>query len=95
MGANSMSASVACSLSLTMPRWHSVIAIAVSAPAGFAFDRAGRFTHIIDPRTGATPARWARVTVTAPTAAEADALSTGFALMQEIPALAGVTVERS
>ncbi|HET9068960.1 MAG TPA: FAD:protein FMN transferase [Amaricoccus sp.] len=70
-------------------------AIAVSAPAGFAFDPAGRFTHIIDPRTGATPARWARVSVTAPTAAEADALSTGFALMQEIPALAGVTVERS
>jgi len=70
-------------------------AIAVSAPAGFAFDPAGRFTHIIDPRTGATPARWARVSVTAPTAAEADALSTGFALMPEIPALAGVTVERS
>ncbi|HET9067554.1 MAG TPA: FAD:protein FMN transferase [Amaricoccus sp.] len=70
-------------------------AIAVSAPQGFAFDPARRFTHIIDPRTGATPARWSRVTVTAPTAAEADALSTAFALMQEIPALPGVTVDRT
>lgn len=69
-------------------------AIATSAPQAFAFDPARRFTHIVDPRSGATPARYARVTVTAPTAAEADALSTGLALMDEVPALAGVTVER-
>lgn len=69
-------------------------AIATSAPRGFAFDAGGRFTHIIDPRTGATPARFARITVTAPTAAEADALSTGFALTEDAPAPAGVTVER-
>ena len=70
-------------------------AIATSAPQGFAFDPEGRFTHIIDPRTGATPARYARVTVTAPTAAEADALSTGFSLMNAaaIPELPGVAVD--
>ena len=68
-------------------------AVATSAPAGFAFDPAGRFTHIIDPRTGATPRRYARVTVTAPTAAEADALSTGFALMTDVPPLPGVTAD--
>lgn len=56
-------------------------AVATTAPRGFAFDPAGRFTHLIDPRTGATPQRYARITVTAPTAAAADALSTGFALM--------------
>ncbi|HET9069968.1 MAG TPA: FAD:protein FMN transferase [Amaricoccus sp.] len=69
-------------------------AIATSAPQGFAFDPARRFTHLIDPRTGATPARYARVTVTAPTAAEADALSTGLALIDDLPALPGVEVER-
>lgn len=70
-------------------------AIATSAPQGFAFDPARRFTHIIDPRTGATPARWSRVTVTAPTAAEADALSTACALLEDLPALPGVTVDRA
>jgi thiamine biosynthesis lipoprotein len=70
-------------------------AVATTAPRGFAFDPAGRFTHLIDPRTGATPQRYARVTVTAPTAAAADALSTGFALMDRaaIPALPDVTVD--
>lgn len=68
-------------------------AIATSSPRGFAFDPAGRYTHIIDPRTGATPSRHARITVTAPTAAAADALSTGAALMDRAPDLPGVTVE--
>jgi len=68
-------------------------AVATSAPLGFAFDPGRRFTHIIDPRTGATPRRYARVTVTAPTAAEADALSTGFALMTDVPPLPGVTAD--
>ncbi|MBP7242846.1 FAD:protein FMN transferase [Amaricoccus sp.] len=69
-------------------------AIATSAPLGFAFDPARRFTHIIDPRSGATPARYARVTVIAPTAAEADALSTGLAIADDVPAAPGVSVER-
>ncbi|MFO1210691.1 MAG: FAD:protein FMN transferase [Amaricoccus sp.] len=69
-------------------------AVATSAPRGFAFDPAGRFTHIIDPRTGATPARFSRVTVTAPTAAAADALSTAFALTDDLPAIPDVTLDR-
>jgi FAD:protein FMN transferase len=69
-------------------------AVATSAPLGFAFDPAARFTHIIDPRTGATPRRHARVTVVAPTATEADALSTGLSLLprEAMPALPGVEV---
>lgn len=70
-------------------------AIATSAPGGFAFDAAGRFTHIIDPRAGTTPAAFARVTVTAPRAAMADALSTGLALAGDLPAISGVTVTRA
>jgi thiamine biosynthesis lipoprotein len=70
-------------------------AVATSAPAGFAFDTAGRFTHLIDPRTGATPALFARVTVTAPTAAEADALSTALALVDDLPATPGADVYRA
>ena len=70
-------------------------AVATSAPAGFAFDPAGRFTHLIDPRTGATPARFARVTVTAPTAAEADALSTALALVDDLPVTPGADVYRA
>jgi thiamine biosynthesis lipoprotein len=70
-------------------------AVATTAPRGFAFDAAGRFTHLIDPRTGATPRRYSRITVTAPTAAAADALSTGFALMDRtsIPPLPEVTLD--
>jgi thiamine biosynthesis lipoprotein len=56
-------------------------AAATSSPDGFHFDGAGRFSHIIDPRSGATPRRYARVTVTAPAAATADALSTGLMLL--------------
>ena len=56
-------------------------AVATSSPDGFHFDAAGRFGHIIDPRTGATPRRYTRVTVTAPAAATADALSTGLMLL--------------
>ena len=57
------------------------------------FDPAGRFTHIIDPRTGRAAASHARVTVMAERAAAADALSTGFALMEKIPAIPGVEVD--
>lgn len=68
-------------------------AVATSAARGFAFDPAGRFTHIIDPRTGATPNHAGSLTVTAPTAAEADALSTGFWLSGGVlPALPGVEI---
>jgi thiamine biosynthesis lipoprotein len=56
-------------------------AVATSSPFGFRFDQEGKFSHIIDPRSGATPQRHASVTVVADKAALADALSTAFNLM--------------
>lgn len=56
-------------------------AVATTAGAGFRFDPAGRFTHLFDPRTGRSPALYRTVSVIAPTATEADALSTAFSLM--------------
>lgn len=56
-------------------------AVATSAGAGFRFDPAGRFTHLFDPRTGRSPELYRTVSVIAPTATEADALSTAFSLM--------------
>lgn len=58
-------------------------AVATSAGAGFQFDRAGHFSHILDPRTGLSARRYARVSVVADDAATADALSTAFSLMDE------------
>ena len=56
-------------------------AVATSAGAGFRFDLSGRFTHLFDPATGRSPQRYSTVSVMAPTATEADALSTAFSLM--------------
>ena len=56
-------------------------AVATTAGAGFRFDSAGNFTHLFDPATGRSPARYRSVSVIAPTATEADALSTAFCLM--------------
>ena len=56
-------------------------AVATSAGAGFRFDAKGRFTHLFDPATGLSPALYHTVSVIAPTATEADALSTAFSLM--------------
>ncbi len=56
-------------------------AIATSAGAGFRFDPEGRFTHLFDPATGRSPSLYRSVSVIAPTATEADALSTAFSLM--------------
>ena len=56
-------------------------AVATTAGAGFRFDPAGRFTHLFDPATGRSPALYRTVSVIAPTATEADALSTAFSLM--------------
>jgi thiamine biosynthesis lipoprotein len=58
-------------------------AVATSAPQGTVFDAAGRIGHIFDPRTGRPGGLWQNVTVTAPHAAVADALSTAFCLMDE------------
>jgi thiamine biosynthesis lipoprotein len=56
-------------------------AVATSAGAGFRFDCAGRFTHLFDPATGRSPMLYRTISVIAPTATEADALSTAFSLM--------------
>ncbi|MDH3232189.1 MAG: FAD:protein FMN transferase [Alphaproteobacteria bacterium] len=68
------------------------IALATSADDGTNFDAAGRFGHILDPRTG-TPARHNRsVSVRAPLAALADALSTALFVM---PAAEGLALART
>lgn len=63
-------------------------AVATSGGHGTAFDRAGRFHHILDPRTGASPLLYRSVSVVAPDATHADALSTAFSLMP-VPAIDG------
>jgi thiamine biosynthesis lipoprotein len=56
-------------------------AVATSAGAGFRFDPAGKFTHLFDPATGRSPSLYRSISVIAPTATEADALSTAFSLL--------------
>ena len=57
-------------------------ALASSSPLGTVFDTEGKVGHILDPMTGGpAPARWRLVSVTAPSAALADGLSTAFCLM--------------
>jgi thiamine biosynthesis lipoprotein len=57
-------------------------ALATSAPLGTVFDEAGQIGHILDPRTGLPAAAgWKQISVTAPSAAVADACSTAFCLM--------------
>jgi thiamine biosynthesis lipoprotein len=63
------------------------VAVATSAPSALTFDAAGRRHHLFDPLTGDSPGRWRGVTVLAPTAEAADALSTAFAVAP--PELAG------
>lgn len=66
-------------------------ALATSAPLGTTFDQAGRNGHILDPRTG-RPAEsgWRALSVTAPSAAIADALATAACLLPERPAIEGM-----
>lgn len=57
-------------------------ALASSAPLGTVFDAEATAGHILDPRTGKpATARWHLVSVTAESAALADALSTAMCLM--------------
>ncbi|KGM86564.1 Membrane-associated lipoprotein involved in thiamine biosynthesis [Roseovarius mucosus DSM 17069] len=77
-------------------------ALASSAPRGTVFDTEGTAGHILDPRTGApATARWQLISVTAKSAAIADALSTAMCLMsaEEMKtaesALSGVKVVHS
>jgi thiamine biosynthesis lipoprotein len=56
-------------------------AMATSAGAGTRFDQAGRHHHLFDPRTGRSAQGFLSVTVIAPRATAADALSTAIAVM--------------
>ncbi|MDJ0944976.1 MAG: FAD:protein FMN transferase [Kiloniellales bacterium] len=53
-------------------------ALASSAGAGTRFDGEGRFHHLFDPRLGRSSNRYLGLSVRAPTATQADALSTGL-----------------
>lgn len=59
-------------------------ALATSSHLGTTFDEAGRQSHILDPRTGrpATPT-FRSVSISAPSAAQADALSTTAFLLKD------------
>jgi FAD:protein FMN transferase len=57
-------------------------AVATSGGYGTQFDAAGLFNHIFDPSNGSTSYRYLSVSVVAPTATAADALSTAFCLMR-------------
>ena len=56
-------------------------AVATSGGYGTLFDAAGRFNHIFDPSDGSTSHTFAAVSVIAPEATMADALSTAFSVM--------------
>jgi thiamine biosynthesis lipoprotein len=59
-------------------------ALATSAPLGTTFDQAGHDGHILDPVTGMPAASaWRSVSVSAPSAAIADALATAVCLMSD------------
>ncbi len=56
-------------------------ALATSAPLGTAFDTAGKLGHILHPATGEPAASlWRAISISAPSAAVADALSTAACL---------------
>lgn len=57
-------------------------AVATSSADGFRFDAAGRFNHLVDPRSGRGARLYRSVTVIAGDAASADALSTAFTLLE-------------
>lgn len=72
------------------------LAVATSGGYGTRFDLAGRFNHIFDPANGMTSSRYLSVSVVAPRATDADALSTAFSLMplertQQIVRQLGIT----
>lgn len=62
-------------------------ALATSGSAGFRFDAAGRFNHLLNPKAASennlSASLYQRVTVIAPDAASADAWATAFSLMIE------------
>jgi thiamine biosynthesis lipoprotein len=63
-------------------------AVATSGGYGTMLDAAGLYTHLINPHTGTTAPAYESVTVVAPNATQADALSTALALLPntDVPA---------
>lgn len=57
------------------------VAIATSEPKTLVFDTKTFRHHLIDPRTGESPRHWLSLSVFAPNAEMADALSTAFAVL--------------
>ncbi len=53
-------------------------ALATSGSYGSSFSKDGKIHHLIHPKTGHSTAQWKSLSVIAPTATEADALSTGL-----------------
>ena len=68
-------------------------ALASSSALGTTFDPEGRVGHILSPLTGRpAPSRWQLVTITAPSAGLADALSTAACLMEDRTQIEGALV---
>ncbi len=65
-------------------------AVATSGGYEIRYGRHGLYNHVIDPRSGRSPRLTAGATVTAPTAAEADALSTAALVLRPRRAMAMV-----
>ena len=77
-------------------------AVATSGSYEVFFDAARRFHHLVDPRTGRSPAHCVSVSVRAPTAMAADALATsvfcmppgaGMELVERLPACACLIID--
>ncbi len=68
-------------------------ALATSSPLGTTFDQTGEDGHILDPATGRPiRAAWRSISISAPSAALADALSTASCLMPDRAAIDALTV---
>lgn len=66
-------------------------ALATSSPLGTTFDPAGRQGHILDPRTGLpSSVTWSSVSISAQSAAVADALSTAACLCDDVDQVASL-----
>lgn len=59
----------------------SEVAIATSEPKSLIFEQKSFRHHLLEPRTGRSPRHWESISVFAPTAEMADALSTAFAVL--------------
>jgi len=70
-------------------------AVATSGGYGTRLDAAGLYTHLINPRTGRTAPAFESVTVVAPSATQADALSTTLALIPRAEVMARQALLRS